>query len=160
MTESMITVALVVGDPAHEDLQLNETSLAAAARTIEVHGAVIHGRWDSGRRSTVWCFDIERARAADLKTICKTSGPASLSPLSGGQSGQPRSFVSAEGRRPGTCCAVPAPGCPGTCAIPVAVMSPRLRHLSVPCPQELMHLAADQAQGGLWTALNCTHISG
>ena len=67
MTESMITVALIVGDPAHEDLQLNETSLAAAARTIEVHGAVIHGRWDSGRRSTVWCFDIERARAADLK---------------------------------------------------------------------------------------------
>ena len=62
MTESMITVALIVGDPAHEDLQLNETSLAAAARTIEVHGAVIHGRWDSGRRSTVWCFDIERAR--------------------------------------------------------------------------------------------------
>jgi len=45
----MITVALVVGDPAHEDLQLNETSLAAAARTIEVHGTVIHGRWDSGR---------------------------------------------------------------------------------------------------------------
>ena len=40
MTESMITVALIVGDPAHEDLQLNETSLAAAARTIEVHGAV------------------------------------------------------------------------------------------------------------------------
>jgi hypothetical protein len=66
MTESMITVALVVGDPAHEDLQLNETNLAAA-RTIEVRGAVIHGRWDSGRRSTVWCFDIERARAADLK---------------------------------------------------------------------------------------------
>ena len=53
MTESMITVAMVVGDPAHEDLQLNETSLAAAARTIEVHGAVIHGPWDSGRRSTV-----------------------------------------------------------------------------------------------------------
>jgi hypothetical protein len=67
MTESTITVALVVGDPAHEDLRLSETSLAAAARTIEVHGAVIHGRWDSGRRSTVWCFDIERARAADLK---------------------------------------------------------------------------------------------
>ncbi len=67
MTESMITVALVVGDPAHEDLELNETSLAAAARTIEIHSAAIHGRWDSGRRSTVWCFDIERARAADLK---------------------------------------------------------------------------------------------
>ena len=67
MTESMITVALIAGDPAHEDLQLNETSLAAAARTIEVQGAVIHGRWDSGRRSTVWCFDIERARAAELK---------------------------------------------------------------------------------------------
>jgi hypothetical protein len=67
MTESMITVALVVGDPAHQGLELNETSLAAAARTIEVRGAVIHGRWDSGRRSTLWCFDIERARAADLK---------------------------------------------------------------------------------------------
>jgi len=67
MTESMITVALVVGDPAHDELQLNEASLAAAARTIEVHGAVTHGRWDSGRRSTVWCFDIERARAAELK---------------------------------------------------------------------------------------------
>ncbi|MFY9935109.1 MAG: hypothetical protein WAK82_44650 [Streptosporangiaceae bacterium] len=66
MTESMLTVALIVGDPAHEDLQLNETSLAAAARTIRVHSAVIHGRWDSGRR---------------------------LSPLSGGQPGQPRSFV-------------------------------------------------------------------
>ena len=36
MTESMITVALIVGDPAHEDLQLNETSLAAAAGTIEI----------------------------------------------------------------------------------------------------------------------------
>ena len=39
-------------------------------------------------------------------------------------------------------------------------MSPRLRHLSVPCPQKLMHLAADQAQGGLWAALNYTHVSG
>ena len=67
MTESMITVALVAGDPAHEDLQPNETSLAAAARTSGVHGAVVHGRRGSGRRSTVWCFDIERARAADLK---------------------------------------------------------------------------------------------
>jgi hypothetical protein len=67
MTASMITVALVVGDPGHEELQLNEASLASAATTIEVHGAVIHGRWDSGRRSTVWCFDIERTRAADLK---------------------------------------------------------------------------------------------
>jgi hypothetical protein len=67
MTESMITVALIVGDPAHEDLQLNDASLAAAARMIEVRGAVTHGRWDAGRRSTVWCFDIEPARAADLK---------------------------------------------------------------------------------------------
>jgi hypothetical protein len=67
MTESMITVALVVGDPAHEELQLNEASLAAAERAIEGHGAVIHGRWDSGRRSTVWCFDIEPVRAGDLK---------------------------------------------------------------------------------------------
>ena len=74
MTESMITVALIVGDPAHEDLQLNETSLAAAARTIEVHGAVIHGRWDSGRRSTVWCFDISAPAPRILRTICKPSG--------------------------------------------------------------------------------------
>ena len=47
MTESMITVALIVGDPAHEDLQLNETSLAAAARTIDVirqrHGTRLRG---------------------------------------------------------------------------------------------------------------------
>jgi len=67
MTENMITVALIIGDPGHEGLQLDEGSLAAAARMIEVHGAATHGRWDAGRRSTVWCFDIERARAADLK---------------------------------------------------------------------------------------------
>ena len=53
MTENMITVALIVGDPGHEGLQLNEGSLAAAARMIEVHGAATHGRWDAGRRSTV-----------------------------------------------------------------------------------------------------------
>jgi len=35
MTENMITVALIVGDPGHEDLQLNQGSLAAAARMIE-----------------------------------------------------------------------------------------------------------------------------
>jgi hypothetical protein len=67
MTENMITVALIIGDPGHEDLQLNEGSLAAAAKMIGVPGAVTHGRWDAGRRSTVWCFDIEPARAADLK---------------------------------------------------------------------------------------------
>jgi len=65
MTENMITVALIIGDPGQDDLQLNEGSLTAAAKTIEVHGAATHGRWDAGRRSTVWCFDIERA--ADLK---------------------------------------------------------------------------------------------
>src|SRR5436309_6187861 len=112
MTESMSTVALGVGGPAHEDLQLNETSLAAAARTIEVHGAVIHGRWNSGRRSTVWCFDIERARAADLKDDLQAIWAGKLESVTGGQSGQPRSFVSAEGRRPGTCYAVRAPGAP------------------------------------------------
>lgn len=53
MNESMITVALVVGNPAQEELQLNEASLAAAERTVEIHGAVVHGRWDSGWRSTV-----------------------------------------------------------------------------------------------------------
>ena len=67
MTENMITVALIIGDPGHDDLQLNEGCLTAAAKTIEVHGAATHGRWDAGRRSTVWCFDIERDRAADLK---------------------------------------------------------------------------------------------
>src|SRR6266702_3393588 len=72
MTENMITVALIVGDPGHDGLQLSEGSLAAAARMIEVHGAATHGRWDAGRRSTVWCFDIERARAADLKDELQT----------------------------------------------------------------------------------------
>ena len=67
MTENMIKVALIIGDPSHDDLQLNEGCLTAAAKTIEVHGVATHGRWDAGRRSTVWCFDIERARAADLK---------------------------------------------------------------------------------------------
>ncbi len=67
MTESLITVALIIGDPGHEGLQLDEGSLAAAARMIEVHGAAVHGRWDAGRRSTIWCFEIEPARAADLK---------------------------------------------------------------------------------------------
>jgi len=67
MTENMITVALIIGDPGHDDLQLNEGCLTAAAKTIEVHGAATHGRCDAGRRSTVWCFDIERAGAADLK---------------------------------------------------------------------------------------------
>ncbi len=67
MSGNMITVALIIGDPGAEDLQLNEGSLAAAAKVIELRGAATHGRWDAGRRSTVWCFDIERARAADLK---------------------------------------------------------------------------------------------
>jgi len=67
MSGNMITVALIIGDPGAEDLQLNEGCLTAAARVIEVHGAATRGRWDAGRRSTVWCFDIERARAADLK---------------------------------------------------------------------------------------------
>jgi hypothetical protein len=67
MTESLITVALIIGDPGHDGLRLDEGSLAAAARMIEVHAAAAHGRWDAGRRSTVWCFDIEPARAADLK---------------------------------------------------------------------------------------------
>jgi hypothetical protein len=57
-----VAVVRFVGDPGHDGLQLNEGSLAAAARMIEVHGAATHGRWDAGRRSTVWCFDIERAR--------------------------------------------------------------------------------------------------
>ena len=67
MTESLITVALIIGDPGHEDVRLDEGSMAAAARMIEVHAAAAHGRWDAGRRSTVWCFEIEPARAADLK---------------------------------------------------------------------------------------------
>jgi hypothetical protein len=67
MAENMITVALIVGDPGDKGLQLDEGSLAAAARVIEVHGAVTHGRWEAGRRSTVFCFDIERARAENLK---------------------------------------------------------------------------------------------
>ena len=48
MTENMITVALIIGDPGHDDLQLNEGCLTAAAKTIEVHGAATHARWDAG----------------------------------------------------------------------------------------------------------------
>src|SRR5260221_14358337 len=94
MTENMITVALIIGDPGHHDLQLNEGCLTDAAKTIEVHGAATHGRWDAGRRSTGWCADIERARAADLKDdlqatrarkltadICPHVGPAEDLPL-------------------------------------------------------------------------------
>jgi hypothetical protein len=47
MTENMITVALIIGDPGHEDLELDQRSLAAAARMIEVHGVDTHGRWDA-----------------------------------------------------------------------------------------------------------------
>ncbi len=72
MTVNMITVALIVGDPGHEGLQLDEVSLAAAARMIEALGAATHGRWDAGRRSTVWRFDVDRARAADLKEELQT----------------------------------------------------------------------------------------
>jgi hypothetical protein len=68
----MITVALIIGDPSAEDLQLNEGCLAAAAKMIEVHGAATHGRWEAGRRSTVFCFGIERSRAADLKDALQT----------------------------------------------------------------------------------------
>ena len=48
MTENMITVALIVGDPGHEGLQLDEGSLAAVARMIEALGAATQGRWDAG----------------------------------------------------------------------------------------------------------------
>ena len=39
---------------------------------IEVHDAATHGRQDAGRRSIARCFDIERARAADLKDELQT----------------------------------------------------------------------------------------
>jgi hypothetical protein len=91
MSESMITVILIVGDPGAEDLQLNEGCLAAAAKSIRVHGAATRGRWDAGRRSTLWCFDIDRARAADLQddlqdiwagklesVVWRTVGPAEI----------------------------------------------------------------------------------
>jgi hypothetical protein len=48
---------------------------------------------------------------------CKPSGPASLSPSSGGPSGQPRSFVSAEGSLSLHMPRPSPPGCPG--AVPV-----------------------------------------
>ena len=113
MTESMIAVAMVVGDPAHEDLQLNEASLAAAGdrpSRFMARSFTAGGTRAGAARSDASTSSAPAPRI--LRTICKPSGPASLSPLSGGQSGQPRSFVSAEGRRPGTCCAVPAPGAP------------------------------------------------
>jgi hypothetical protein len=46
MTENMITVALIIGDPGREDLQLDEGSLAAAAKMMGIPGAVSHGRRD------------------------------------------------------------------------------------------------------------------
>jgi hypothetical protein len=113
MTESMITVAMVVDDPAHEDLQLNETSLAAAGdrpSRFMARSFTAGGTRAGAARSGASTSSAPAPRI--LRTICKPSGPASLSPLSGGQSGQPRSFVSAEGRRPGTCYDVRAPGAP------------------------------------------------
>jgi hypothetical protein len=76
---------------------------------IGVHGAVTYGRRDAGRRSTVWCFDIEPARAADLKDDLQAIWAGKLESVichlssvichlsSGGLSGRPRSSVSAEG---------------------------------------------------------------
>jgi hypothetical protein len=55
-----------------DGLQLDEGSLAAAARMIKVYGVAAHGRRDAGRRSTVWGFDIEPACAADLKEELQT----------------------------------------------------------------------------------------
>jgi len=55
-------VALIIGDPSAEELLLNEACLTAAAKMIEVHGAAADGRWEAGRRSTVFCFDIARPR--------------------------------------------------------------------------------------------------
>jgi hypothetical protein len=69
MTENMITVALIVGDPGHEDLQLNEGSLAAAAKMIEVHGAASHGRWDAGRRSRTRRSMLRQAAAAPAVSV-------------------------------------------------------------------------------------------
>jgi hypothetical protein len=51
----MITVALIVGDPGREDLQLNDGSLAAAAKMTGVHGAVTPppvGRGQAARSRT------------------------------------------------------------------------------------------------------------
>ena len=50
----------------------SDNAYGAAPEMLEALGAATHGRWDSGRRSTVWCFDIERARAADLKEELQT----------------------------------------------------------------------------------------
>ena len=65
MTDSMITVALLVGDPAHEDLQLNEASLAAAARMIEV-------RWQAVTRGPMG------TRAGAARSGTSTSSPPAL----------------------------------------------------------------------------------
>ena len=48
---------------------------------IGVHGAVTYGRWDAGRRSTMWCFDIEPARTADLKDDPQAIWAGKLEPV-------------------------------------------------------------------------------
>ena len=72
MTVNMITVALIVGDPGHEGLQLDEVSLAAAARMIEALGAATHGRVGRGQAQHRVALRVDRARAADLKEELQT----------------------------------------------------------------------------------------
>ena len=78
MTQNMITVALIVGDPGHEGLQLNEGSLAAAARMIEVHGAATHGRWDAAGGAPCGASTSSAPAPRISRTSCKPSGPGKL----------------------------------------------------------------------------------
>jgi hypothetical protein len=84
MTKNMITVALIVGDPGHEGLQLDEGSLAAAARMIEALGAAARGRWDAAGGAPCGASTSSPAAPRISRRNCKPSGPAGWNPSSGG----------------------------------------------------------------------------
>ena len=125
MTENMITVALIIGDPGHEGLQLDEVSLAAPARMIEGLGAATHGRGTRAGAALCGASTLTAPAPRISRRNCKPSGPGSLNPSSGGPSGQPRSSVSAEGS---PTLPVP-PGCPRASPGTRCGIHPVLRHL-------------------------------
>jgi hypothetical protein len=81
----------------------------------------------------VWCFDIERARAADLKDELQAIWVGRLESVIWRPVGPARSFASAEGSLslhlagPVSALSQPVP-------VPVAVIHPVLRHLPVRRP--------------------------
>ena len=126
MTENMITVALIVGDPGHEGLQLDEGSLAAAARMIEAParpptaggtragGAVCGASTSSAPAPRISKEELQTIWAGKLESVI-------WRPV-----GRPRSSVSAEGS---PTLPVPARMSQRPVPVPAAVFHPVLRHL-------------------------------